>query len=150
MELTRTDAVFSRITMVLFMCRSRRSRNDLKLHEATFQKIRKIHAKVEGQGAHHLSARVEGAPAPLGCSPYLVGPLLPLRLQLQLHILCFGEKKIKEKKSLRFTIQSHRQALKPLGRADLESVRGSGEGNPSLLSSSTILHHQFHDAHCRA
>ena len=72
MELTRTDDVFSRITMVLFMCRNKSSRNDLKLHGATFQKIRKIPAKYEGQGAHHLSTRVGARP------PYLVGPLLPL------------------------------------------------------------------------
>ena len=116
MELTQTDAAFSIITMVLFMCRSKRSLNDLKLHGATFQKIRKIPAKDEGQGAHHLSTRVGGAPAPLWCAPYLVGPLLPLRFQL--HILSFGEKKIREKKSSRFTIRSRRQALKPLGRAD--------------------------------
>ena len=58
----------------------------------------------------------------------------------------FGEKKIKEKDSLRFTIRSRRQALNSLGRADLESVRGSGEGNPPPSSSSTFLHHQFHDA----
>ena len=99
---------------------------------------------------HHLATRVGGAHAPRGRAPYLVGPLLPLRLQLHLHILSFGEKKIKEKNSSRFTIQSRRQALKPLGRADLESVRGSEEGNPSPSSSSTILHHQFHDAHRRA
>ena len=148
MELTQTDAVFSRITMVLFMCRSKRSRNDLKLHGATFPKIRKIPAKDEGQGAHQLATRVGGTPAPLGRAPYLMAPLLPLRLQL--HILCFGEKKIREKKSSQFTIRSLRQALKPLGRADLESIRGSGEGNPSPSSSSTILHHQFHDAHRRA
>ena len=86
---------------------------------------------------------------PRGCgrAPYLVGLLELLRLQLQLYILCFGETKIREKNSSRFTIQSRCQALKPLGRADLESVRGSGEGNPSPSSSSTILHHQFHDAH---
>ena len=150
MELTRTDAVFSRITMVLFMCRSKHSRNDLKLHGDTFQKIRKIPAKDEGQGAHRLSTRVGGAPAPLGRAPYLVGPLLPLRLQLHLHILSFGKKKIREKKSSRFTIRSRRQALISLGRADLESVWGSEEGNPSPPSSSTILHHQFHDAHRRA
>ena len=143
MELTRSDAVFSRITMVLFMCRSKHSRNDLKLHGATFQKIRKIPAKYEGQGAHHLATRV-------GARPYLVGPLLRLRLQLHLHILSFDEKKIREKKSSRFTIRSRRQALKPLGRADLESVRGSREGNPSPSSSSTIHHHQFHDAHRHA
>ena len=144
MQLTRTDAVFSRITMVLFMCRSKRSRNDLKLHGDTFQKIRKIPTKDECQGGRHLATRVGGAP------PYLVGPLLPLRLQLHLHILYFGEKKIREKNSSRFTIRSHCQALKPLGRADLESVRGSREGNPSPSSSSTIVHHQFHDAHRRA
>ena len=42
-----------------------------------------------------------GGCAPLGARPYLVGPLVALRRQLQLHILAFGEKKIREKKSLR-------------------------------------------------
>ena len=93
MELTRTDVVFTRITMVLFMCRSKRSRNDLKLHGTTFQKIRKIPAKDEGQGADHLATRVGGAPAPLGRAPYLVGPLETSRLQLQLYICAFGERK---------------------------------------------------------
>ena len=147
MELTRTDAVFSRITMVLFMCRNKHSRNDLKLHGATFQKIRKIPAKDEGQGPT-TSPRGWGARLPPSARPYLVGPLELLRRQLQLYIFAFGEKKIREKDSSRFTIRSHRQALKPLGRADLESVRGSGEGNPSPSSSSTFLHDQFHDAHC--
>ena len=32
MEQTRTDAVFSRLSMVLLMCRNKSSRNDLKLH----------------------------------------------------------------------------------------------------------------------
>ena len=91
-----------------------------------------------------------GRGAPPGRAPYLVGPLETPRLQLQLYITAFGEKKIREKKSPRFMIRSRRQALKPLGRADLESVRGSGEGDSSPSSSSTILHHQFHDAHRRA
>ena len=93
------------------------------------------------QGTAVEVTRVEGAP--LGMPPCLVGPLLLHRPQLQLHIFVFGEKKIREKDSSRFTIWSRRQALKPLGRADLESVRGSEEGNPSPSSSSTILHHQF-------
>ena len=38
MELTRTDDVFSRITMVLFMCRNKHSRNDLKLHGRSYKK----------------------------------------------------------------------------------------------------------------
>ena len=37
-----------------------------------------------------------GAPAPLGRAPYLMGPLLPLRLQLHLHILSFDEKNQRE------------------------------------------------------
>ena len=143
MELTRTDAVFSRIAMVLFMCRNKSSRNDLKLHGTYFWKILKILAKESRPGGHHLSMRV-------GACPCLVGPLLLHRPQLQLHIFVFGEKKIREKDSSCFTIRSRRQALNSLGRADLESVRGSGEGNPSPSSSSTILHHQFHDAHRRA
>ena len=144
MELTRTAAVFSRLSMVLFMCRSKRSRNDLKLHGATFQKIRKILEEKSTSGAPHPVH--EGG----GRAPCLVGPLTLHRPQLQLHIFTFGEKKIREKDSSHFTIWSRHQALKPLGRADLESVRGSGEGNPSPSSSSTILHHQFHDAHRRA
>jgi hypothetical protein len=38
------------------------------------------------------------------------------------------EKKIREKSSSRFTIRSRRHLLFFLGRADLESVWGSGEG----------------------
>ena len=41
--------------------------------------------------------RVGGAP--LGRAPYLVGPLVLHRSQLQLHIFTFGEKKISEKDS---------------------------------------------------
>ena len=85
-----------------------------------------------------------------GRAPCLVGPMELHRPQLQLHIFVYGEKKIREKDSSRFTIRSRRQALNPHRRADLEPVRGSGEGNPSPSSSSTILHHQFHDAHRRA
>ena len=93
-----------------------------------FGKYKKYCRKNQGQGPHTLSTRVGARPSPLGAPPYLVGPLDALRRQLQLYIFAFGEKKIREKKSSRFTIRSRRQALKPLGRADLESVRGSGEG----------------------
>ena len=87
---------------------------------------------------------------PPGRAPYLVGPLVALRHQLQLHIFRLAEKKIIEKVSSRFTIRNHRQALISLGRAHLDSVRSSKEGDSSLSSTSTILHHQFHDAHRRA
>ena len=88
--------------MVFFMCGIKHSRNDLKHHGATFQKIRKIPAKDEGQGADHLATRVGGAPAPLGRAPYLVGPLLPLRLELHLHILSFGERKNQREEFIAF------------------------------------------------
>ena len=52
-----------------------------------------------------------GTPAPLGRAPYLMGPLDALRRQLHIYIFAFGEKKIREKKSSRFTIQSRGQAL---------------------------------------
>ena len=139
MELTRTNAIFSKIAMVLFLCRSKRSRNDLKLHGDTFQKIRKIPTKDEGQGAHHLATRVGARPLPRG--PPVASPTPTPTPYIEFR---------GEKKSSRFTIRSRRQALKHLWRADLESVRGSGEANPSPSSSSTILHHQFHDAHRRA
>ena len=100
--------------------------------------------KNQHQGAHTLSTRVCRAP------PALWPPLGLHRSQPQLHIFMFGEKKIREKDSSRCTIRSRRQALISLGRADLESIRGSGEGDSSPSSSSTILHHQFHDAHRRA
>ena len=144
MEVTRTGAVFSRLSMVLFMCRNKSSQNDLKLHGMYFWKILKILEEKSTSGGPHPVH--EGG----GRAPCLVAPLELHRPQLQLYIFTFGEKKIKEKDSSRFTIRSRRQALKPLGRAGLESVRGSGEGDSSPSSSSTILHHQFHDAHRRA
>ena len=120
-----------------------------KSTENIFGIYKKYWRKNQGQGAHTLSTRV-GARLPPGCAPCLVGPLVLLRPQLQLYIFVFGEKKIREEASSRFTIRSRRQALISLGRDDLESVQDSGEGNPSPSSSSTFLHHQFHDAHHRA
>ena len=148
MELTRTDAVFSRLSMVLFMCRNKSSRNDLKLHGTSIWKIRKIPEEKSTSGGPHPAHEGGGAPYPPGCAPCLVGPLTLHRPPTP-YIRVRGEK-IREKNSLRFMIRSRRQALKPLGRADLGCVRGSGEGNPPPSSSSTILHHQFHDAHRRA
>ena len=120
-----------------------------KSTEIIFVIYKKYWKKNPCQGAS-TCPRGWGRACPPGRAPCLVGPLVLLRPQLQLYIFMFGEKKIREKDSSRFTIQSRRQALISLGRADLESVRGSGEGNPSPSSSSTFLHHQFHDAHRRA
>ena len=93
MELTRTDVVFSRIAMVLFMCRNKSSRNDLKLQETYFWKILKILEEESTSGGPPPIHKGGGAPTPLGAPPCLVGPLVLLRHQLQLYIFTFGEKK---------------------------------------------------------
>ena len=119
------------------------------LHETVYMELEWKSEEV--QGANEIGGRalgVGGAPprarplprGPPGCPPTPTPTLY----------ICFRREKIREKTSARFTIRSRCQALKPLGRADLESVRGSREGNPSPSSSSTIRHHQFHDAHRRA
>ena len=69
MELTRTDIVFSRIAMVLFLCINQSSWIDLKFMENISGKYKKYWQKNQGQGAHTLSTRVGGAPAPLGAPP---------------------------------------------------------------------------------
>src|SRR4051812_5202043 len=66
MELTRTDAVFSRLSMVLFMCRNKSSRNDLKLHGTYFWKILKILEEESTSWGHTLSTRVGARPLPHG------------------------------------------------------------------------------------
>src|SRR3954463_16612183 len=93
MELTRTGAVFSRLSMVLFMCRNKSSRNDLKLHGTYFWKILKILEEESTSGGPSPVHEGGGAPAPPGRAPCLVGPLTLHRPQLQLHIFVFGEKK---------------------------------------------------------
>ena len=50
MELTRTDAVFSRIAMVLFLCRNKSSRNVLKIYGDVFRNKRKIPAQRSTRG----------------------------------------------------------------------------------------------------
>ena len=149
MELTRTDVVFNRTAMVLFLCRNKSSWNDLKNPRSNFSElIKNIGERINVRGP---------TPCPRGCvwggspwaRPLARGPPdAPSTSTPTPYIHIRGEK-IREKVSSRFTIRSRRQALISLGRADLESVRGSGEGDSSQSSSSTILHHQFHDAHHR-
>ena len=91
MELTRTNAVFSRIAMMLFYVQKTEVLG-MTWNSTEYLTInnKKILAKDEDQGAHTLLTRVGGAP--LGRAPYLVGPLETLRRQLELHILAFGGK----------------------------------------------------------
>ena len=145
MELTRTDAVFSRIAMVLFMCRNKSSRNDLKLYGTSIWKIRKILDEKSTSGGPHPIHEGGGAPAPLG-APLPRGPPDAPPTSTPTPYIHFRGETNRKKDSSRFTIRSRQQALISLRMADLESVRGSGEGNLSPSSSSTILHYQFHDA----
>ena len=92
---------------------------------------KKYWRKNQGQGAHTLSTRVRARPC-------LVGPLVLHRPQLQLHIFTFGEKKIREKDSSRFTIWSRRQALNSLGRADLKVRSGLRRGESVAI---VIINH---------
>ena len=87
------------------------------------------------QGKPPLQAR------PGGLSPP-GGPVDPETDAIQSHIF----QKNREKELSCFTRRSRHQALFFLGRADLESVWGSGEGGLHSSSLPTHLHRQFHDA----
>ena len=92
------------------------------------------------QGGLHLSTRVGGAP-PASWAPWSSTDLNSNSIYSR-----SGRKKIREKDSSRFMIRSRSHLLFFLGRADLESVWGSGEGDLRSSSSPTLLHRQFHDA----
>ena len=151
MELNRIDAVFSRISMVLFMCRNKSSRNDLKLHRTSFWKILKILEEKSTSGGPYPVHEGGGRACPLGAPLPRGPPDTPPTSSPTPYIHFRGEKNQREG-LITFYDTKPPPSPKPLGRADLESVRGSGEGNtsPSSSSSSTFLHHQFHDAHRRA
>ena len=74
MELTRTDAVFSRLSMVLFMCRNKSSRNDLKLHGTSIWKIRKIPEENSTSGGPHPVHEGGGRACPPRHAPLPRGP----------------------------------------------------------------------------
>ncbi|KAE8810853.1 hypothetical protein D1007_12349 [Hordeum vulgare] len=142
MELTRTHAVFSKIAMVLFLCRNKSSRNVLKTYGDFFWNKRKntcakIHQRrwTSGPQAHKSRPRHEGLWGPHGST----APKLS-------SISSVSPGKIREKVKSRFAIRRRRHILFFIWRTDLESVSGSGEGKSSSSSSSTFLHRQFHDA----
>ncbi len=147
MELTWTDAVFSIIALVLFLCRNESSRNVLKIYGEFFWKIWKIHAQrsTGGDGpvghkptsrSHPLWSRREGLWGPRGTTAPKLRSISSVS----------PGKKIREKVSSCFVVWRRRHILLFICRADLESVSGSGEGKSSPSSASTFLHRQFHDA----
>ena len=94
MELTRTDAVFSRTAMMLFIVQKTKVIGmTWKSTEITFGKYKKYWRKNQGQGPTPCARGWGARPLPLGAPPYLVGPLLLHWPQLQLYIFPFVEKK---------------------------------------------------------
>ena len=79
LELTQTDAVFSRTTMVLFLCRNKSSRNALKINGEFFEKYEKYWNKNLPEGSPVGPTRVGGAPLCLVDYPW--GPLTCSRRQ---------------------------------------------------------------------
>ena len=75
MELTLTDAVFSRTTMVLFLCRNESSRNGTKLCEDFFISIIRIFgAKAHQRGAPGWAQPTKACPPLLACPGGLYPP----------------------------------------------------------------------------
>ena len=73
MELTQTDAVFSRTTLVLFLCRNQSSPNATKLLEDCFGTKEALESSWEGQKSHKVGTTYQGAPTPrhalVSCAP---------------------------------------------------------------------------------
>src|SRR4051812_17965215 len=107
MELTRTDAVFNRIAMVLFLCRNKSSRNDLQLHGDYFLENIKILAKESRPGGPHPLHEGGGAPAPWA-RPLPRGPPGDPPTSNPTPYIHVRGKKIGENDSSRFTIRSRR------------------------------------------
>ena len=62
MELTRTDAVFSRTTVVLFLCWNESSPYELKLFDDFFRTKETPEASWEGQKSYEEGTTHQGAP----------------------------------------------------------------------------------------
>ena len=62
MELTRTNVVFSKTTVVFFLCRNESSPNELKLFDDFFGTKETPEASWEGQKSHEEGTTHQGAP----------------------------------------------------------------------------------------
>ena len=130
--------------MVLFLCRNKSSRDRTGLCEDFFISLKRISrakSHLRGHlGGHNQLGRAWPLVRPGGCSPP-GGPADPETDAIKSIIL----EKIKEKELSYFARRSRRRLLFFIGRPDLESVWGSGEGGLRSSSSPTLLHRQFHD-----
>ena len=97
------------------------------------------------EGGTWVGTTHQGAPTPQARPGGLFPPGGPAGPQTDA-IKSYFSRKIGEKELSRSTRRSRRHLLFFIGRPDLESVWGSGEGDLRSLSSPTHLHRQFHDA----
>ena len=145
MELTWTDVVFSRIALVLFLCRNQSSPNVLKIYGEQFWKISKIYAPSSNSGGGPVGHK-PCSRHPLVADGKLVGPTWLCRPQSQLYKFTLAQKKIRREDFVAFAKRRRRHILFFIWRTDLESVLGSEEGKSSPSSSSTFFPLQFHEA----
>ena len=145
MKLTRTDVVFSRTTMVLFLCRNISSRVGTKLCEEFYIIKENFRAKNNWRGAPGWAKLTRARPPP-GAPRWVFPTRWPRMPQPWYYKITYLEQKIKEKELFWFTRGSRRYLLFFIGRPDLESVWGSREGDLRSSSSPTLVHRQFHDA----
>ena len=97
MELTWTNAVFSRIALVLFLCRNQSSPNVLKIYGEQFWKISKISAPSSTSGGGLVGHKPLLRHHPLVAVGRLVGLTGLCRPQLQLYKLSFVPEKNKKR-----------------------------------------------------
>jgi hypothetical protein len=92
-KLTRTDAVFSRTTMVSFLCRNKSSRNGTKLCEEFLYNKRKILEPRTTGGGTWVGTTHQGAPPPPGVPRWVVRTWWPRRPWNRHYKITFFQKK---------------------------------------------------------
>src|SRR5215216_2389208 len=93
MKLTRTDVVFSRTTMVLFLCRNKISRNGMKLCKDFLWKIREYLEPRPIGGGHLGGHNPSGRAPPPGAPRWVVPTWWPRRRHPGYYKILFFQKK---------------------------------------------------------
>ena len=130
--------------MVLFLRRNKSSRNGTKLCRTFYINKGNFWSQESPEGGTWVDTTHQGAPAPQARPGGLSPPGGPADPETDAIKSYFSSKKIREKELSRSKRRSRRHLLFFIGRPDVESVWGSGEGD--LRSSPALLHRQFHDS----
>ena len=109
MELTRTHAVFSRTAMVLFLCRNKSSRNDLKIHGELLENIKNTCKKIQTRGPHPVHEG-GGRPPAQGAPPASWAPWCSTDVSLDPIYSLSGRKKPERKN---YRVLRYSAATKP-------------------------------------